>query len=210
MLESLTAAHLEAHGGDAGKSLAAISTNEATKAGLARMGDTEIDATLTHLGPGSGSTLHSDLNGTTSNSAGWATSESHRFRVLRPHARGGLGIVFVAIDNELNREVALKQILHQHADDPGSRKRFLLEAEITGGLEHPGIVPVYGLGKYDDGRPYYAMRFVRGESLKEAIASFHGDATLKTDPSRRSLASGRSFDSSSTCVTRLTTPTRAV
>ena len=65
--------------------------------------------------------------------------------------------------------MALKQILDQHADDPTSRARFLLEAEVTGGLEHPGIVPVYGLGTYGDGRPYYAMRFIRGDSLKEAI-----------------------------------------
>jgi serine/threonine protein kinase len=67
---------------------------------------------------------------------------------------GGLGEVFVALDGELHREVALKQILDQHAADPVSRQRFLLEAEVTGGLEHPGIVPVYGLGSYADGRPY--------------------------------------------------------
>jgi serine/threonine protein kinase/tetratricopeptide (TPR) repeat protein len=84
-----------------------------------------------------------------------------------------LGAVFVAMDAEVNREVALKQILDRHADDPTSRSRFLLEAEITGGLEHPGIVPVYGLGIYSDGRPYYAMRFIRGDSLKEAIDRFH-------------------------------------
>ena len=101
--------------------------------------------------------------------------------------RGGLGEVFVALDAELNREVALKQILDHHADDPTSRTRFILEAEVTGGLEHPGIVPVYGLGSYADGRPYYAMRFVRGDSLKEAIATFHADETLKKDPGRRSL-----------------------
>ena len=86
-----------------------------------------------------------------------------------------------------NREVALKQILDHHADDPVSRQRFLLEAEITGGLEHPGIVPVYGLGTYGDGRPYYAMRFIRGDSLKEAIERFHADEALKNDPGRRSL-----------------------
>ena len=57
---------------------------------------------------------------------------------------------FVALDGELHREVALKQILEKHADHPNSRARFLLEAEITGGLEHPGIVPVYGLGAYAD------------------------------------------------------------
>ena len=95
--------------------------------------------------------------------------------------------MFVALDGELNREVALKQILDRHADDPASRARFLLEAEITGGLEHPGIVPVYGLGTYADGRPYYAMRFIRGDSLKEAIDRFHADEALKNDPGRRSL-----------------------
>src|SRR5262249_41243860 len=47
------------------------------------------------------------------------------------------------------------------------------EAEITGGLEHPGIVPVYGLGHTPDGRPFYAMRFIRGDSLKEAVNRFH-------------------------------------
>jgi serine/threonine-protein kinase len=82
----------------------------------------------------------------------------------------------------------LKQILEHHADDAISRQRFLLEAEITGGLEHPGIVPVYGLGTYGDGRPYYAMRFVRGDSLKEAIDRFHGDVTLKRSDGDRSLA----------------------
>ncbi len=58
---------------------------------------------------------------------------------------------------------------------------------MTGGLEHPGIVPVYGLGTYGDGRPYYAMRFIRGDSLKEAIDQFHADAALQTEPGRRSL-----------------------
>ncbi len=83
--------------------------------------------------------------------------------------------------------MALKQILDHHADDPISRQRFLIEAEITGGLEHPGIVPVYGLGTYDDGRPYYAMRFIKGDSLKEAIEHFHADESLKKNPGRRSL-----------------------
>jgi eukaryotic-like serine/threonine-protein kinase len=97
-----------------------------------------------------------------------------RFRIVRPHARGGLGQVSVAIDSELNRDVALKEIQPQYADDHDSRYRFRLEAEVTGRLEHPGIVPVYGLGQYDDGRPFYAMRFIQGDSLKEAIDAFHG------------------------------------
>ena len=59
---------------------------------------------------------------------------------------------------------------------------------MTGGLEHPGIVPVHGLGTYSDGRPYYAMRFIKGESLKDAIAAFHADETLRRQPGLRSLA----------------------
>ena len=115
-------------------------------------------------------------------SVGAATSDGQRFRVLRPHARGGLGEVFVALDAELHREVALKQILEKHADDPASRQRFLVEAEITGGLEHPGVVPVYGLGTYGGGRPYYAMRFIRGDSLKEAIEHFHARRRAEERP----------------------------
>ena len=115
-----------------------------------------------------------DPDPTANLAVGTATSSGQRFRVLRPHARGGLGAVHVALDEELHREVALKQILDKHADDPISRARFVLEAEVTGGLEHPGIVPVYGLGTYADGRPYYAMRFIRGNSLKEVADAFHG------------------------------------
>jgi tetratricopeptide (TPR) repeat protein/tRNA A-37 threonylcarbamoyl transferase component Bud32 len=80
----------------------------------------------------------------------------------------------VAVDQELNREVAFKEIRDQLADDAFHRDRFLLEAEVTGGLEHPGIVPVYGLGSDPSVRPHYAMRFIRGESLREAIRRFHG------------------------------------
>jgi serine/threonine protein kinase/tetratricopeptide (TPR) repeat protein len=102
-----------------------------------------------------------------------AIGRTSRYVVLRPHARGGLGQVSIALDSELNRHVALKEILPDHADDKKRQERFLQEAEITGQLEHPGIVPVYGLGAYTDGRPYYAMRFVEGESLRSAIDAFH-------------------------------------
>ena len=118
--------------------------------------------------------------------------------------------MFVALDTELNREVALKQVLDDHADDPVSRHRFVVEAEITGNLEHPNIVPVYGLGVYGDGRPYYAMRFIRGESLKEAIEAF-----TPSSPSRTIQAAGRwvcasSCGGSRMSATRSTTPTRGV
>src|SRR5262245_48779961 len=98
-----------------------------------------------------------------------AAESGSRFRVLRPHARGGLGEVFVAEDAELGREVALKEMRPGLAADPGSRGRFLREGAITGRLEHPGVVPVYGLGAHADGRPYYAMRLIRGDNLLAAI-----------------------------------------
>ena len=93
--------------------------------------------------------------------------------------RGASASVSVAFDAELHREVALKQIKPERADDADSRGRFVLEAEVTGRLEHPGIVPVYGLGDDEQGRPFYAMRFVHGKSLDEAIQHYHrpdGDA----------------------------------
>lgn len=89
----------------------------------------------------------------------------------------GWGEVYLARDEELHREVALKEIQPDHADDPHSRARFVLEAEITGRLEHPGVVPVYSFGAYADGRPFYAMRLIKGVSFTEAIERFHAEAT---------------------------------
>ncbi len=183
-IEALVVRHLKKHAGDVEQSLAAVPVGRATREQLAALCDPELTGAVAQLRSGS---TEPDAEHTVTYSVGTATSDGQRFRVLRPHARGGLGAVFVALDAELHREVAIKQILDRHADDPDSRRRFLLEAEITGGLEHPGIVPVYGLGTYGDGRPYYAMRFVKGESLKEAIQHFHNDASLKLRSGRRSL-----------------------
>ena len=119
---------------------------------------------------------------------GTATSTGKRFQVLRPHAQGGIGKVWVAFDAELQREVALKQIKPERADDADSRARFVLEAEVTGRLEHPGIVPVYSKGADDQGRPFYAMRFVRGTSLEEAIRRYHdADSPVQRNSRARAL-----------------------
>ena len=173
-IEAMVSLHLKRHGNDAEQSLASLGIADSTRERLASLGNAEIDTTLEPTGSALTMT-GGDYDLTPSYKRGTSRSVNQRYRVLRPYARGGLGAVFVALDGELNREVALKQILEDHADDPSSRHRFLIEAEITGGLEHPGIVPVYGLGSYDDGRPYYAMRFIRGDSLKESIARFHRD-----------------------------------
>ena len=98
--------------------------------------------------------------------------------------------------------MALKQIQEPYADDPASRSRFLREAEITGGLEHPGIVPIYGLQQDLDGRPFYAMRLVRGESLKDAIKRFHAAERPVRDPGERALGFAGCWANSSRCATR--------
>jgi serine/threonine protein kinase len=99
--------------------------------------------------------------------------DTDRFELVRLHAVGGLGQVFVAYDAELKREVALKLIKDEPWPSAGNRRRFELEAEITGRLEHPGVVPVYSFGYGKDGRPYYAMRLIRGERLEDAIRRLH-------------------------------------
>jgi serine/threonine protein kinase/tetratricopeptide (TPR) repeat protein len=174
-VDALANRHLKKYGGKIDRSLAVLSVGRSTQESLARIGGLDVEASLGHVGsarpPARFGTDDPERTGTYS--VGSATSDGQRFRIVRPHARGGLGAVFVALDSELDREVALKQILDDRADDAPSRFRFLVEAQITGGLEHPGIVPVYGLGAYSDGRPYYAMRFIRGDSLKEAIEHFH-------------------------------------
>jgi serine/threonine-protein kinase len=179
-LEPMIARHVARHGGEAERSLAAISSVGTVVEDLRSIADPDIDASLSTLP----STSHDDTLTFPASRPGSAD----RYRKLRDHARGGLGVVYVAHDIELNREVALKEIQTDQADDPSSRTRFVVEAEVTGGLEHPGIVPVYGLGKYDDGRPFYAMRFIKGDSLKNAIDRFHGAETPDRDPGERILS----------------------
>jgi serine/threonine protein kinase/Tfp pilus assembly protein PilF len=182
-VEALVALHVEARAGDVEKSLAAVPAGRSTRESLARIADADIAASISHLGTAS-TQAGADADCTASYGIGTAHTDGLRYRVLRPHASGGLGAVFVALDTELHREVALKQMLDQHADDPVSRHRFVVEAEITGGLEHPGIAPVYGLGTYSDGRPFYAMRFIRGDSLKAAIDRYHGEPDRASAVSR--------------------------
>jgi serine/threonine protein kinase/formylglycine-generating enzyme required for sulfatase activity len=115
-----------------------------------------------------------------------AANGNERYLLVRPHAKGGIGKVSVAFDVQLNREVALKELLDEHREKRDSRTRFLLEAEVTARLEHPGIVPVYGIGLGTSGEPFYVMRFIKGESFKDAVQRFHKDC------GGRALCSGQS------------------
>jgi tetratricopeptide (TPR) repeat protein len=190
-LERLVDRYIKGHGSDPRASLAALRVEPLIRSQLLHLKDADVQHSIAALSPpppdmASLATLAPIEAGTAPPSP---AAPGVRFRRLREHARGGLGEVFVALDEELNREVALKEIQDYFADDPGSRARFLREAEVTGKLEHPGIVPVYGLGAYANGRPFYAMRFIRGQSMQEAISRFHkADEDPRRDPGERSLA----------------------
>lgn len=110
-----------------------------------------------------------------------------RYRMLRKYKSGGIGQVFLAWDDEVGRTVALKEMKEKHLSNSGMRARFVREAGINGNLEHPGIVPVYGRGVYEDGRPYYAMRFVDGETLQQAIDRMH-ESLKNANPAEWSAA----------------------
>lgn len=95
------------------------------------------------------------------------------------HAKGGLGEVFRAQDAELDREVAFKRMQTAFADDPEWREKFVAEARLTARLDHPGVVPVFGLVADGYGRPCYAMRFIGGATFREEIDRYHGTARPK-------------------------------
>jgi len=145
LLEQLVDEHLAAHDGNAEKSLAALGGVGPIRGELQDISDPELHASLDRI-VADRDTSAPDSGATMTYRGDSAATTGSRFPILRPHARGGLGQVSVALDSELNREVALKELQPERADDPDSRTRFLLEAEITGRLEHPGVVPVYGLG----------------------------------------------------------------
>jgi eukaryotic-like serine/threonine-protein kinase len=185
LLDGLVEEHLKAHHNEPEQSLKALASLLGEHCDLSAVVDPDVKARLAAVGLSS----PGDLDATTSAppcSLGGAGEP--RYRILRLHARGGLGEVFVAEDQELHREVALKEIQARYAHDPHCRGRFLLEAEITGGLEHPGIVPVHGLGSHADGRPFYAMRFIKGDNLQDAVRRFHEADGPNRDPGERTLA----------------------
>ena len=101
------------------------------------------------------------------------SDQASRFRKAQLHQTGGLGNVYLAKDTELNRQVAVKEIKAKYVLSDAHRARFARETWITSQLEHPGIVPVYGLGHRSDGTPYFAMQFIQGKTLKSAISAFH-------------------------------------
>ncbi len=174
LLEMLVTQHIEWHEGNPRRSLKSLKTIATWIEPRDPIGDRDVHAIYQDLGAKT-TDCSEEMKNVGVDATGFRASVGGRFRRLHFHDRGGLGEIYVARDQEVCRDVALKQICAEAADDPDRRLRFLFEAQITGGLEHPGIVPVYGLGTDSQGRPFYAMRFIRGDSLKDAIATFRAE-----------------------------------
>ena len=94
---------------------------------------------------------------------------SKRYQTLKQVGQGGMGDVIQCSDKTIGRTVAMKVIKKEHSQDETQRMRFLEEAQITGQLEHPNIVPIHELGQDEDGNLYFTMKMVKGRSLEELI-----------------------------------------
>jgi len=90
-------------------------------------------------------------------------------QILGEIARGGMGVVLKGRDPDLGRDLALKVLREDLGDDPQVLRRFVEEAQITGQLQHPGIVPVYGIGLLEGERPYFTMKLILGRTLSQLL-----------------------------------------
>lgn len=181
---------LHKHAGDARASLAAVA-GEAVRHALAALQDVAIRESVTSLPNSSRQGLACTID--------YMPQSRQRYILTGLHGKGGIGQVWLAHDADLGRNVALKELRPDRAENPAIVERFLHEAKITGQLEHPGIVPIYemshrgnavSLGRApadsspsgfstseskskETAQPFYTMRFIRGRTLTKAIQTYH-------------------------------------
>ncbi|MCY2965826.1 MAG: serine/threonine-protein kinase [Planctomycetota bacterium] len=120
-----------------------------------------------------------------------------RFHLIRKIGAGGLGVVYLARDRRLARKVAVKIARRESPWRSPSQDRFLIECRITARLRHPGIPEIYASGRLPNGRRFYAMRWIRGESFAKRIANFHQyrEAKSQTEPRESQRGLLRQFQS---------------
>jgi serine/threonine-protein kinase len=100
---------------------------------------------------------------------GASAEERARFERVRTLGQGAMGQVDLARDNDIRRTVAVKRV-HAKAASPAALLRFADEVRIVGQLEHPGIVPIYDVGRDEDGQVYLVMKHLHGETMEDVIA----------------------------------------
>ncbi len=91
------------------------------------------------------------------------------FNIIAEVGRGGMGVILKAYDRDMHRTVAVKVLREKHRHNPYVIRRFSLEPRIAGHVSHTGIPPVYSHGLTDDGRPYFAMKLIEGQTLSEIM-----------------------------------------
>jgi serine/threonine protein kinase len=96
-------------------------------------------------------------------------SSAERYILLEEIARGGMGVIYQATDTALRREVAVKLLQERFSPNSGVARRFADEAHITAQLQHPGIPPVHDVGTLPDGRPFLAMKLIKGQTLEALL-----------------------------------------
>jgi tetratricopeptide (TPR) repeat protein len=127
------------------------------------------DATRT-VAPLTGSFVITEFPDSHSNTSGAVTpSAASRYELGDEIARGGMGVIYRATDNALGREVAVKVLHDKYAPTSGAARRFADEARIAGQLQHPGIPPIHDLGALPDGRPFLAMKLIKGDTLDDLL-----------------------------------------
>ncbi len=109
--------------------------------------------------------------------ATWPALPPDRYEIRRPLGRGGMGTVYAAWDRRLEREVAIK-VSNAAAPSSDLETRLRQEARVLAHLEHPGVVPVHDAGVLEDGRWFYVMKYVRGDTLPQHIAALAGEAAV--------------------------------
>jgi tRNA A-37 threonylcarbamoyl transferase component Bud32 len=92
-----------------------------------------------------------------------------KYDIIRPLGKGAMGIVYLAHDTILERDVALKVMVSQIEDDPELKSRFEREAKAVAKMTHPNVVNVFDLGKHSDGSPFIAMELLKGKDLQKAV-----------------------------------------
>lgn len=124
--------------------------------GFSVSGDTESNAGIDA----------SKLEGTDMCKGSIASMKHGRYDVLQHIGEGGMGVVVLARDRYLQRDLAMKVISLDKSADPAFVDRFIEEAQIAGQLQHPSIVPIHDIGKLEDDRPFFTMKLIRGETLE--------------------------------------------
>ena len=191
IIDAMVGLHLKKHAGSTEKSLAVILAAASTRQTLERIADRELGASLALLPPATdGDGANSRIADRTGTFTGIVLDETEpgleppiatrggpsadgsagRYQLLGEIARGGMGAVLKGHDPELNRDLALKVLLEQHRGRADLFDRFVEEAQICGQLQHPGVVPVYELGRLPDRRPFFAMKLVKGQTLATLLA----------------------------------------